>query len=373
MDFIDLGRQYDAIAERLSIRVGNVMREGQYILGPEVAELEQRLVDYSGAKYCVGVANGTDALHLALRAADIGPGDAVFVPSFTFVACAEVIPLVGADTVFVDVDEHTFNMDPEDFARKLDAVQSLGNHRPAAVIPVDLFGLPADYQKINEIADAANILVIEDAAQSFGGSNHGSRAGSLAPVATTSFFPAKPLGCYGDGGAVFTDNEHTLEVLRSLRVHGKGAHKYDNVRIGLNSRLDTLQAAILLEKLLIFDDELAARERLAARYDERLKDRFRIPTVPEGMRSSWAQYTLRAEPSERDDLRTWAAKVGIPTGIYYPKPLHQQTAYRDQALIATNCPVSERLSAEVFSLPMHPYLRDDEIDHVCDRLLAWNP
>lgn len=371
MEFIDLGRQYDAIGERISKRVGEVMRAGRYILGPEVTELEDRLAGFSGAKYCVGVANGTDALHLALRAADIGPGDAVFVPSFTFVASAEVVPLVGAAIVFVDVDEHTFNMDPEDFANKLKTVQAVGRHRPAAVIPVDLFGVPADYQQINEIADAADVLVIEDAAQSFGSSVQGSRACSLAPVATTSFFPAKPLGCYGDGGAVFTDNEHTLEVLRSLRVHGKGAHKYDNVRIGLNSRLDTLQAAILLEKLSVFDSELAARERVAAHYGRRLEGRFQIPIVPDGVRSSWAQYTLRTEAAERDELRTWAADAGIPTGIYYPKPVHQQTAYQDQAIIAADCPVSERLSAEVFSLPMHPYLRDDEIDQVCDRLLAW--
>lgn len=373
MNFIDLGRQYDAISKRVHARVDAVIQNGRYILGPEVAELELALARYCDAAYCVGVANGTDALQLALRAAGVGNGDAVFVPSFTFVASAEVVSLVGADIVFVDVDEQTFNMDTNDFARKVDAVRAGGNHRPAAVIPVDLFGLPADYPTINEIAAAADIVVIEDAAQGFGGSTPDGRACALAPLATTSFFPAKPLGCYGDGGAVFVDNESAADMLKSLRVHGKGKDKYDNVRIGLNSRLDTIQAAILLEKLAVFDNELAERQRVASRYSAQLEQRFQTPTVPDGMTSSWAQYTLRVEHGERDELQAWAADAGIPTIVYYPKPIHQQTAYKDLSVLDADCPVSERLSAKVLSLPMHPYLRDDEIDQICDRLLAWEP
>ncbi len=327
----------------------------QFILGPEVRAFEAELAAFCGAKHVVSCASGTDALVLVLRAKGIGPGDAVICPSFTFCATAEVAALVGATPVFVDVDAATFNIDAGGIAPAVAAAKKLGL-TPKAVIPVDLFGLAADHAAIAAAAEAEDLFILDDAAQAFGATFNNRRLGSFGHATTTSFFPAKPLGCYGDGGAVMTDDAEMANILRSLRMHGQGSDRYDNVRIGLASRLDTIQAAVLIEKLKIFPDEIVARDRVARRYSEALGGVVITPTVPPGSLSVWAQYTIRISGNRRDKLAAALRAEGVPTAIYYPIPLHRQQAYKQYPVGDGGVAVSDRLAAEVISLPMHAYL-----------------
>ncbi len=352
--FIDLAAQRRRIAREIDAAIAGVLERGAYISGPEVAEFERRLASFCGAKFAVACGNGTDALQLVLMAKGIGPGDAVLVPDFTFTATAEAVALVGATPIFVDVGATDFNIDAGALEGGLRVAIDKGL-KPRAMISVDLFGLPADYDALNAFCDAHGLLLIADAAQSFGATWRGRKVGTLAPVTTTSFFPAKPLGCYGDGGAILTDDAELVAVLKSLRVHGQGSDKYDNVRIGVNSRLDTLQAAILLCKLDVFADEIDRRQDVAARYAEALGNRVITPTVPSDCISVWAQYTIRIPGGRRDEVAAKLKAASVPTAIYYPKPLHRQTAYKDFPATG-DLAVSDRLSAEVLSLPMHPYL-----------------
>lgn len=364
--FIDLAAQQARLRPALDRSIARVLDEGQYIMGPQVSEFERGLSDFCGAKHSLSCANGTDALQLALMALGVKAGDAVFVPSFTFAATAEVVPLVNAVPVFVDVLPDTFNMDPESLKRAIHKARADGL-RPACVIPVDLFGLPADYDALIAIARENGMSVIGDSAQGFGGIYNGKVTGSICDVSTTSFFPAKPLGCYGDGGALFTDNDDLALLIDSLRVHGKGAHKYRNERIGVNSRLDTLQAAILIEKLAIYPDEIEARQRVAERYSNALGNRFEVPFIPDGLKSIWAQYTLKTrDAAERDALQERAKKAGIPVVIYYPIPLHRQNAYKDFPQDPAGLAVSDDLASRVISLPMHPYLEADAQDRIIE-------
>ncbi len=368
MEFIDLATQQARIKGRIDARIAAVLKHGGYIMGPEVGELEHALSEFCGAKHSISCANGTDALLLALMALGVHPGDAVFCPSFTFAATAEVIPSLGATPVFVDCDPKTYNLDPASLARAVNRAKTLGL-RPTAIIAVDLFGLPADYRAIQQIADAENLRMVSDSAQGFGSVYQGEKSGTLGDITTTSFFPAKPLGCYGDGGALFTNDDKLADYIRSCRVHGKGTHKYDNERIGMNSRLDTLQAAILCEKLAIFGDELIARNTIAKRYSNALSNQLITPFVPQGYVSSWAQYTVRLqEGSSRKTVMEKMKSAGVPTAVYYPRPLHQQTAYKDYPTDPAGLPVSEKLATEVFSLPMHPYLDRQSQDQVIDAL-----
>jgi dTDP-4-amino-4,6-dideoxygalactose transaminase len=368
ISFIDLAAQQARLRERIEARISIVLDHGAYIMGPEVHELEEKLAEFCGVNHCVSCANGTDALQLVLMALGFRTGDAIFVPSFTFAATAEVVPCMGSTPVFVDIDPVTYNMDPLSLERAIAHAKTLGL-RPAAVIPVDLFGLPADYDVIEAIAQNQGLKVICDSAQGWGGTIKGRMTGSFGDVTTTSFFPAKPLGCYGDGGAIFTDDPEMSALLESLRMHGKGSDKYDNVRIGMNSRLDTLQAAILLEKLAVYANEIDARNRVADRYTVALHNRFVTPHVPDGMRSIWAQYTLRAETSAaRDAAMAKLKDQGIPSGIYYPRPLHRQSIYADFPADPEGLPHSEAAAACVFSLPMHPYLSEDDQCRIIEAL-----
>ncbi|MCC2687842.1 MAG: DegT/DnrJ/EryC1/StrS aminotransferase family protein [Rhizobiaceae bacterium] len=360
MQFIDLGAQRERLGDRLKTAIDRVVKGGRYILGPEVTEFEEKLAAYVGVRHCVACANGTDALLLPLYATGIGPGDAVFVPSFTFAATAEVVALAKAEPVFVDVDPHTYNIDPESLQAAIAAVRAEGRLRPRAVIPVDLFGLAADYPAISGIAEHEALLVIEDAAQSIGGSRGGSMCGSFGTVGATSFYPAKPLGCYGDGGAMFTNDGDFAEKLRSFAFHGKGETQYDNVHVGLNSRLDTLQAAILIEKLAILEEEMQARQKVARRYAEGLSGVVKVAQVPEGNRSAFAQFAI--ETAGRDMLKAFLQERGIPSVIYYVKPLHQQPAYRHFPRTPSGLPVSEGLPERILCLPMHPYLTEADQD-----------
>jgi dTDP-4-amino-4,6-dideoxygalactose transaminase len=353
--FIDLQAQRRRLGDRIDRAIGRVLEHGRYILGPEVAELERQLAAFCGARHVIGCSNGTDALVLALRAKGVVPGDAVLVPSFTFAATAEAVALVGATPVFLDVAEDSFNLDPAGIAAGVTAAKAAGL-RPRGLVAVDLFGQPADYDALADAAAAHGLWLVDDAAQSFGAAWRGRKVGTLAEITTTSFFPAKPLGCYGDGGAVFTDDDEIAELLRSLRVHGQGTDRYDNVRIGINGRLDTLQAAILIEKLAIFPEEIAVRDRIAARYNAALGDVAIVPRVAPDATSVWAQYTLRLPGHDRDAVAKALAAEGIPTAIYYPIPLHRQQAYRHYPVAGNGLPVSDRLAGDVLSLPMHPYL-----------------
>jgi dTDP-4-amino-4,6-dideoxygalactose transaminase len=359
MEFVDLKAQLARIRDDVRRRIDAVLEHGAFILGPEVAELEQRLAAWVGVRHCVSVASGTDALLVPLMIAGIGPGNAVVTTPFSFMATAEVIALVGATPVFVDIDPVTFNLDP---ARVEAALTTLPTGlRARAIIAVDLFGLPADYDALAAIARRHELLLLEDAAQGLGGSIGERRAGALAPVAATSFFPAKPLGGYGDGGAIFTDDDAIAEAARSIRAHGKGGDKYDHVRIGLNARLDTIQAAILLAKLAIFDDELARREEIAARYGTALPvEVVQTPRIPAGYRSAWAQYSVLADDLDARSALTAALKrAGVPTAVYYPKPLHLQPAFASLGYREGSLPIAEATSRRIFSLPMHPYLPVD--------------
>lgn len=366
--FVDLKAQYGQLKPEIDAGIQRVLDHGRFILGPEVQDFEAALAAHVGVTHVVSCANGTDALILALMAENIGPGDAVFIPSFTFTATAETVLLVGATPVFVDVDGENFLIDCAELEGKIGAVNAAAKLTPRAVIPVDLFGLPADYGRLADIAEAHDLFLLADAAQSLGGKFRGRAVGSLAPATATSFFPAKPLGCYGDGGALLTDDAARAELWRSLRGHGTGKAKYDVVRIGLNSRLDTLQAAVLLAKLEVFEAEIAARERLAERYETALKNSIKTPPRPEGMRSAWAQYTIRHD--DRDGLKSRLDDQGVPSAVYYPLPMHLQTAYRACGDGEGSLPVAESLCKTVLSLPMHPYMDDATAERICDAVLA---
>jgi len=354
--FIDIGAQRRRLGKSIDEAVSRVLTHCQFINGPEVTQLEAALAAFSGAKHVVACASGTDALLMVLMAKGVGRGDAVLCPSFTFCATGEVVALLGATPVFVDVDEATFNIDPVSLRNGI-AVAKKQGLKPRAVIPVDLFGQPADHDAIGAIAEAEGMFVLDDAAQAFGASYKGRRLGRSGLATATSFFPAKPLGCFGDGGAIFTDDARLAETLRSVRVHGQGSDKYDNVRIGLTARLDTMQAAILIEKLKIFEDEIAARDQVAEHYAQGLGNVVSVPRVASDRTSVWAQYTIRLpKGSDREGFAAALKAQGIPTAIYYPKSIHQQTAYRDFPIADGGLPVSESLSREVISLPMHAYL-----------------
>ncbi|MDR1608906.1 MAG: DegT/DnrJ/EryC1/StrS family aminotransferase [Deltaproteobacteria bacterium] len=364
--FIDLKAQFLALRPQIEKALVNVAAATQFIGGPEVGQLEKALAAFVGGGEVIGCANGTDALTLPLLAWEVGPGDAVFCPSFTFVATAEVVALRGATPIFVDVDPQTYNLSPEDLERKIQLVFKKGRLKPKVVIPVDLFGLPADFPAIKAIAKKFDILVLEDAAQGFGGEIFGQKAGLLADAGATSFFPAKPLGCYGDGGAVLVRDPHLAEVIRSSRSHGQGSSKYEHVRLGVNSRLDTLQAAILLEKLSVFPNELEARQKVAQGYNELLSDQIIKPVVPEGYYSAWAQYTVRVPAQLRSGLIQYLKEAGVPANIYYPLGLHQQPYYKQLAGkdFDASCPETEKAALEVLSLPMHPYLSDETLARI---------
>ena len=369
MQFIDLHRQYDQIAGGVQKRWNKILEHKAFIGGPEVKELEEKLAEYVGVKYVIGCASGTDALTIPLMAYEINKSDAVFVPSFTFFASAESIKLAGGTPVFVDTDPETFNMDSVDLEKKIEHVVKEGNLNPKGIVAVDLFGMPANYNAIRKIAEKYGLFILEDAAQGFGGTYDGRKACSFGDIAGTSFFPAKPLGCYGDGGAIFTNDDDLAEKIRSIHVHGQGKDKYNNIRIGLNSRLDSIQAAVLLEKLSIFDEELAKRNEVAFQYSRRLTDYFEVPKVPNGYISSWAQYTLKAENSEhRDRVIYEMSKKNIPVMIYYPIPIHKAEAFSD--IESWEMSNTEEISNKVFSIPMHPYLSDKEIGLICDALIS---
>jgi len=380
--FIDLKAQFKDLEKDIRAGIDSVLEHGQFILGPEVRELEKLLADFAGTKYALTCSSGTDALLMPLMAKGIGPGDLVFTTPFTFIATAEVISLLGATPVFVDIDPVTFNMDPAKLELAIRAVKSgdpdiypLPAALPAdgvsrAVIPIDLFGLPADYDKIMPIAEKEELFVLEDAAQGFGGVYKDRPAGSLAHAGATSFFPAKPLGCYGDGGAIFTDDEELAGIMESIRVHGQGRQRYDNVRIGLNARFDTLQAAILIPKLKAFPAELTARQNIARQYTDHLQtvpEKVTPPSLPEGLTSAWAQYSLICK--DRDSLQKTLLEAGLPTMIYYPIPLHLQTAYSALGYREGAFPVSENTAHHILSLPMHPYLSSELVETIAEAIV----
>ncbi len=369
MQFIDLQAQRQRLGVELKQAIQRVLDHGAFIMGPEVSELEQKLASYINAKHAMTCASGTDALQLPLMAWGIGPGDAVYTPSFTFASTAEVIALVGAEPVMVDVLPDTFNIDTEDLKRAIDHVENHTSLKSKAIIAVDLFGLPADYPNIQKIAQKHSLKLIADSAQGFGATLNDAHPISWADAATTSFYPAKPLGCYGDGGAVFTDDDNLADIIKSLRDHGKGKAKYDNVRIGLNSRLDTIQAAVLLEKLKLFPEEIELRNAIAVRYNEALSDVVQTPPISNSAQSVWAQYTIKTD--HRDALAAALKDKGIPTAIHYPRPLHQQTAYQHFLHSPNGLPVCETLAKKVVSLPMHPYLSPDNQDCVIDAVRGF--
>jgi dTDP-4-amino-4,6-dideoxygalactose transaminase len=370
MQFIDLAAQQERIRERIEANIAVVLDHGKYIMGPEIQSLEEKLAHYAGVKHAISCASGTDALLLALLAYEIGPGDAIFTTPFTFIATGEVISLLGATPVFVDIDPQTFNIDPSKLEPAIQAIldgqstdhplpRSDAHLVPRGIIAVDLFGQPAAYDRLNAIAAQHGLFVLEDAAQSFGAEYKGKKACSLAQIGCTSFFPAKPLGCYGDGGMCFADDENLHEIMMSLRVHGKGTHKYDNIRIGMNGRMDTLQAAVLLAKFEIFPEEIELRQQVARRYSQLLKQQSEVqaPTLPDKITSAWAQYSVLAKDgNHRSQLQAKLKDAGIPTAVYYPKPLHLQTAFKPLGYKEGDFPVSEDFSGRIFSLPMHPYL-----------------
>lgn len=390
MDFIDLAAQQRRIIDNLNINIGKVLAHGNYIMGPEIKELEGKLAAYVGIKHAIACASGTDALLMALMAYNVGPGDAVFTTPFTFIATAEVISLLGATPVFVDVDPETYNIDPKKLSLAIEAVKTNNPSlyplpddnlkpktekvtlSPKGIIAVDLFGLPADYDQIMAIAGKDNLFVIEDAAQSFGAEYKDKKACALGHIACTSFFPAKPLGCYGDGGMCFTEDKKLAEIMSSIRLHGKGDHKYNNVRIGINGRLDTLQAAILLAKFDIFPEEVESRQAVAGRYNKLLaagSSSLAAPFIPEDYKSVWAQYSVLAQDErERDAIQKAGNAAGVPTAIYYPKPLHLQDAFGSLGYKKGDFPICEDFSSRIFSLPMHPYLEEKEQDKILEVL-----
>lgn len=365
IEFIDLKAQRQHIGQAMDDAILRVVHEGNYILGPQVKQFESELAAYCGAKHAIGVANGTDALVLVLEALGVGAGDAVICPSFTFAATAEVVAWMGATPVFAEIDNATYNIDPKGLAAALVTARN-NNLNPRALITVDLFGQSADYDPIEAFCVENGLVLIADSAQGFGARYKGRVVGSIGQFATTSFFPAKPLGCYGDGGAIFTDSDEHAALLRSLHFHGKGSYKYDNVRVGVNSRLDTLQAAVLLEKLKIFAEEIEKRQIVAGRYTEALKDVTVTPHVMPDCVSTWAQYTIRVDAHRRDAFQAALKDKGVPTTVYYPKPLHQQTAYKHFPVAGNGLPISERVAQEVVALPMHPYLDEATQDYIIE-------
>lgn len=371
MEFIDLKAQYAHLKDKIDNNIQKVLNDSHYIMGEEVKILEEKLAKYVGRKYCATCANGTDALTIAMKVFDVKQGDAVFVPTFTFYSTSEVVSLEGATPIFIDVDDRTFNINVEKLEKAIKEVIAEGRLQPKAIIPVDLFGQVANFPAIMEIANKYNLKVVEDGAQGFGGEINGKKACSFGDISTTSFFPAKPLGCYGDGGAVFTDDEEIYKKILSIRVHGKGSFKYENVRVGLNSRLDTIQAAILLPKLEAFEEyELEARNKFAKLYTEKLKDIVKTPVVPEGYLSSWAQYTLILESEEqRNSVQEKLKEAGVPTMVYYPIPLHNQIVYKDYNFNLEDLKVAERLSKCVLSLPMHPYMTEELVEQISDAVI----
>jgi dTDP-4-amino-4,6-dideoxygalactose transaminase len=373
MQFRDLVKQYNVLKPAIDKAMTDTAASGGYIMGKPVKELESSLAEYVGTKHCITCANGTDALTLALKAWNIKEGDAIFVPDFTFFASAEVISLEGATPVFVDVDADTFNMNVKSLEVAIEKTIKDEELLPKAIITVDLFGLPANYPEIRKVADKYNLLILEDGAQGFGGSINGKKACSLGDISTTSFFPAKPLGCYGDGGAVFTDNDEWADVINSLKVHGKGSFKYDNVRIGMNSRLDTLQAAILKVKFDAFKNyEIEDVNKAAKLYSENLKEIVKTPIIPEGYYSSWAQYTITLENREqRDGLQSYLKEQGVPSMVYYPNPMHMQTAYKNLGYSKDDFPITENLCNTVLSLPIHPYISEEDIFKVCNLIIDF--
>lgn len=371
LPFIDLAAQRARLGVALEEAILRVVRHGQYILGPEVAALERELSAFCGASHVVTCSNGTDALALVLMAKGVKPGDAILCPSFTFAATAEVIAWLGAVPVFVDISPESFNMDTQSLAAGVETAKGLGLP-PVGVMPVDLFGLPADYDEISQIAEQAGLWILCDAAQSFGAAYRGAKVGTLGDITTTSFFPAKPLGCYGDGGAVFTEDEGMAMKLRSLRVHGQNkTDKYDNIEIGMNGRLDTMQAAVLLQKLSIFSSEIEARGQVAARYSAALSEVCATPEIPNDVTSAWAQYTIRTPANRRDALAAALRAAGVPTAIYYPKPLHMQTAYAKYPTAGGEIKITEEICKEVISLPMHPYLQENNQDKIIESILDF--
>ncbi|MBN2346556.1 MAG: DegT/DnrJ/EryC1/StrS family aminotransferase [Candidatus Aminicenantes bacterium] len=363
MQFIDLAAQQKRIRGAIESGWRRILDHGQYIMGPEIGELEEKLAAFTGVPFAVAVASGTDALLMPLMVEEVGPGDAVFTSTFTFIATAEVIRLLGATPVFVDIDPETFNIDPANLEEAIRRVRSEGKLNARGIIPVDLFGQPADYPAIQTLAARHGLFVLEDAAQSFGARQRGKKAGALAKVAGTSFFPAKPLGCYGDGGMIFTDDDSLREQLLSIRVHGQGIDKYTNVRVGINGRMDSLQAAVLLAKMEIFPEEIELRQGVANRYERRLAGVVKTPRILEGNISAWAQYSV-LHP-RRDEIIGRLRRNGIPTAIYYPIPLHLQEAFSGLGYRRGDFPVAEKIAGEVFSLPMHPYLQEDEQERIC--------
>ena len=369
MEFRDLKKQYQMHRQEIDNAIKTVVNEAHFISGPQVTQLEEKLAAYVGVKHCIACANGTDALQLTLMAWGSAAGDAVFVPDFTFFSSGEVVPLVGASPVFVDIDADTYNISPESLERAIEYVIQNTDLKPRVIVAVDLFGQPADYEKIRRIADKYDLLVLEDAAQGFGGRVGERRACSFGDISITSFFPAKPLGCYGDGGAVFTDSDEWADLLRSLHVHGKGGDKYDNIRIGLNSRLDTLQAAVLLAKLDFLEEELVRCDQIAAEYTRQLAGAVKVPVIREGMRSAWAQYTICLESTkEREYLMAFLKEAGIPTAVYYKKPMHLQQAFAGHLIEAVPCVQTEDICGRCVSLPMHPYLEEEQIEAVCKQV-----
>lgn len=367
LEFIDLKAQRLRLGARVDDAIQRVLDHGRFILGPEVEELEGMLTEFCGARHTITCANGTDAITMVLMAWGVGVGDAVFVPSFNFVSAAESVALLGATPVFVDVDKRTFNIDIGSLDSAIAAAKGIGL-APKVIVAVDLFGQPANYPCVAEVADEHSLFVLADAAQSYGGRLNGRHVGVHGDATTTSFFPAKPLGCYGDGGAIFTDDDDLADALRSIRVHGKGSDKYDNQRVGLNARLDTFQAAILIEKLKIFEEELVARQKVADRYNEGLGVAVQVPFVLNEAKSAWAQYTLIVD--DRVKLMSACKSQGIPTQVYYPVPLHKQTAYSNMPCASDGCLTSSRLSEQVVSLPIHPYLNIADQDRIIEAVAA---
>jgi len=384
MNFIDLPAQQQRIRMQIEENIRKVLDHGQYIMGPEIGALEQALAEYTGVRHAIACSSGTDALLLALMAYGVGPDDAVFTTPFTFIATAEVVALLGATPVFVDIDPRTFNIDPEKLEQAIQAVKQNDPRlhplpaasqsavlTPKGIIPVDLFGLPADYDRISAIARENGLFVIEDAAQSFGAEYQGKKAGALADIACTSFFPAKPLGGYGDGGMCFTDDDTLADLMRSIRIHGQGSDRYNNVRVGINGRLDSLQAAILLAKFSLFPEETILRQQAAGRYSALLaqNESFVLPYVPDGYLSVWAQYSILArDNAHRSAIQTALQKEGIPTMVYYPKPLHVQDAFASLGYRPDDFPVSDDCARRIFSLPMHPYLKEDDQKLIADSI-----
>ncbi|HUI90774.1 MAG TPA: DegT/DnrJ/EryC1/StrS family aminotransferase [Chitinivibrionales bacterium] len=375
MDFIDLKAQYQLLNPSLQKHILDILDRAQFIMGKEITELEEKLSLYTGASHCISCASGTDALFLALLARGVGPGDAIFTTTFTFIATAEVISLLGATPVFVDIDKKTYNIDPISLRHEIVrvnkgekiAVGITNKIKPKGIIPVDLFGLCADYDSIDAIAKEFGLFVLEDAAQSFGAMYHGKKACALGDCAATSFFPAKPLGCYGDGGAVFCNDKAMKDILVSLRIHGQGIDKYENVRIGINGRMDTIQAAVLLAKLEIFDSELEKRQRVAQRYSDALAGTCTVPTIPQGYSSAWAQYSILHD--HREAIIEKCKRKEIPTAIYYPKPLHLQKAFAPLGYEKGQFPVAENIAGNILSLPMHPYLTKDNQEKIIETIL----